>query len=243
MNINSDDRFHELVHKALAKEASPAAQKELRALIAENPNLKEELEQMRAEVAVAREILPLLEDVQHPPGRTPTAPMERLRKEIAAVFEGNSGWKVEVQGLLGKLEDWAGRMMGAEREQLMAAIAALRQTLSASGEAPVTEAAMLYESRAYARDESASMNEARTRLMAEKAVVEDRRAALENRLRRLTTEMATEGKRRSELEDRLRHLESRIKEAEETAHECREEVRVLLDLLRRERESAGRQHG
>ena len=55
--------------------------------------------------------------------------------------------------------------------------------------------------------------------------------------------VATEGKRRAELMDRLRHLESRIKEAEETARECREEVRVLLDLLRRERESAGRQQG
>jgi chromosome segregation ATPase len=238
MNTNSEDRFHELAHKALAEDTLPAQQEELRALVAENPKLKDELDQMRAEVAVAREILPLLEDIQRPLEGTPGAPMARLRKEIAEVFEESSAWKTEVQGLLGKLEKWAGRVTGTEREHLMAAIAAVRQALSARGKATCWAAAALPPPRTRTREMSASMKELRARLLAEEDMIEADPAALENRPDLCPAERATEGKRRAELELRLRQLEDWIGEAEEAAHRCRAEARVLRELLSRERGSA-----
>lgn len=48
MNTGDNERFHELAHKALAKQATQAEQRELRALIAEDPKLKEEMEHLVA---------------------------------------------------------------------------------------------------------------------------------------------------------------------------------------------------
>ena len=54
----NDERFCELAHKALAKEAQPAEQAELQTLFTGDPTLKSEFEEMGAEAAIAREILP-----------------------------------------------------------------------------------------------------------------------------------------------------------------------------------------
>jgi anti-sigma factor RsiW len=68
MNMSNEERFHELAHKALSKEAQVAERAELQTLIAENPKLKEEFEQMGAESAAAREILPQASAARYAPG-------------------------------------------------------------------------------------------------------------------------------------------------------------------------------
>ena len=82
MNISDDERFHELAHKALANEAQPAEQAELQALIAENPKLKEEFEQMGPESAAARDYLHCISKkvviVDAPKGTTSSSTEENL---------------------------------------------------------------------------------------------------------------------------------------------------------------------
>ena len=82
MNTGDNERFHELAHKALAKRATQPKQWELRALIAENPKLKEEMEHLGGEAGVIRELLPLLADLQQHPRVIPHALMDRLRTEV-----------------------------------------------------------------------------------------------------------------------------------------------------------------
>lgn len=215
MNM-SDERFHELAHKALGKEATPAEQRELRALIAEKPALKEELEQMSTEVAAVREILPLLEDIEHPRHGTPAPPMQRLQRQVQEVFKQKPESPGELRELLARLESWAGRKMGAERKHLMELISSIRQSMSAPSGEVFAEAAMLQAPMArYA---------ARRRLSEE----------AEFRVARETEEEAK--KRESEFEDRLRSLEARLQQAEQIAHECQEEMRGLIKAFARERE-------
>lgn len=221
MNISdNDERFHELAHKALAKKAAPAEHRELRALIAENPKLKEDLAQMGGEAAVLREILPLLEDLQHPMRDIPAPPMERLRAEVGEVFEARRKSKGELRELLGKMEDWAHRQAGASREEITALVALLRESLLArEGEGRGAEPAMLRQSDLTTMRGS-HFAHAAPRLM----------EAVEARL------IEEEVRSRAELEKRLLSVEARLRQAEGIAHECRDEVRALLETLSRERE-------
>lgn len=216
MNMSNDERFHELAHKALGKEATTAEQQELRALIAEKPELKQELEQMSTEVSAVREILPLLEDIQHPRHGAPAPPMQRLQRQVQEVFKQKPESSGELRELLARLESWAGRKMGTEREHLMELISSVRQSLSAPGGAVFAEAAMLQAPMA---------RYATRRRLSEEA---------EFRAARETEEEAK--KRELEFADRLRSLEARLQQAEQIAHECREEMHGLIKAFARERE-------
>jgi hypothetical protein len=218
MNISDNERFHELAHKALAKQATPGEQRELRALIAENPKLKEELEQIGGETSVLRELLPLLEDLQQPPRGIPHLLMERLKSEVGEVIDANAESKSEIVDVLARLEKWARQQVGASRDEVMAMIAVLRESiLSGGSEEPVAEAAML-------RAPEIAHTEPRLREEAEAgARAEEKR------------------NRQAELERRLVSLEARIRQAEEITHACRDEVRALLEAFLRERE-AGAEH-
>ena len=209
----NDERFCELAHKALAKEAQPAEQAELQTLLTGNPTLKREFEEMGAEAAIAREILPLLEDIEHPAGRIPQPPVERLKREIAKVFQRRSGAMGELRGLLAQLETWVSGATRAEGQHVMEWLSALRATLSAE------------------RGESAGAAEPLLSAMMEQSPSLSLRAGHELAERR-----------EAELESRLRHLEQRISQIERvahdgiarTAHECIQEVRALVRDLKRE---------
>jgi len=217
MNISREDRFHELAHKALAKNAQPSEQAELRGLIAESPKLKEEFEQMGAESAVAREILPLLENVQHPHGRIPPPPMQRLQKAVREVFEPHPESQAELGELLRRLDKWAARRLGVERERVMELISFIRESSEAAGREPVlAEMAMLHKlSPIYA---------AAPQLKEEDEV-------------RPVGEMEEDRKRKGEFEERLRSLESRICQAEQVMHECKSEMLGLLEAFTRNQEA------
>jgi hypothetical protein len=224
MNIGNEERFHELAHKALAKEAQPAEQAELRALIAENPKLKEEFEQMGVETSAARELLPLLEDLQHSHGRIPPPPMQRLQKAVREVFEPRPESQGEVRELLARLEKWAGRQIGAERERIVELISFLRESLSAQGGAPVA-------------GQMATLRSRQARYAPSPMLQEEILACA------LPPEREEARPEEEELESRLRALEVRIRRAEEITHECRDEVRGLLEAFARNREVKAERRG
>ena len=219
MSLSNEERFCELAHKAIAKEAQPAEQAELQALLAENPTLKKEFEEMGAEAAIAREILPLLEDIQHPTGRIPQPPIERLKREVGKVFEQRRSEKGELSQLLDRLENWAGGAMRAEGRQIMELVAELRASVSET------------------RDVRPAAIGRLGRVLREETPPLAPRGRSEEELRRET-----------EFEERLRHLEQRIGQIERTAHdsiarmahECTQEVRALVSDFKRDAGSGSR---
>jgi hypothetical protein len=224
MNMSNEERFHELAHKALAREAQAAEQAELRALIAENPKLKDEFEQLGAESAAIREMLPLLEDIEHPLAQIPPPPLARLQKVVRDVFDRRKESAGELRELLTRLEQWASRLVGEERARIMELIVGLRESLMAQVGAPAPAGMAPLRSR-------------RVRYAAAPMLPEEVMACAPTSMRE--EEMAGE----AELEDRLKALEARIRRAEEVAHECRAEVQGLLEAFARSRKVRAEQRG
>ena len=217
MNTSNDERFHDLAHKALGKEAQPVEQAELQALIAKDPGLKEEFEQLGAESTTAREMLMLMEDVEHPQGPVPAIPVDRLKQQVARAFAQRQPPEGELVELLDRLEKWVARKFGEEQERLIELISFLRQSSGSVCESVSVEVGM--PSSLFFQSSSAP----RLREEAEA---------------RATREQAEEIKGREiEFEDRLRSLEARIRRAEDIAHECRNEVQGLLKAFTQERET------
>ena len=220
MNTGDNERFHELAHKALAEKATQAEQRELRALIAEDPKLKEEMEHLGGEAGVIRELLPLLEDLQQQPRGIPDDLMERLRTEVGEVLDANAKSKNEIVDLLTRLEKWARQQVGASREEVTALVALLRGSLLArEGEGRGAEPAMLRQSH-LATMRGSHFAHAAPRLM----------EAVEARSRE------EEDRSRAELEIRLLSVGARLQQAEGITPKCRAEVLALLETLSRERE-------
>ena len=81
MNVN-DPLFNDLALKVIAGRASEAERSELAARIAGHPELEAELESLRADVAFAKEVLPLLGDEQVKAGELPGYARARLRAAV-----------------------------------------------------------------------------------------------------------------------------------------------------------------
>lgn len=176
---------------------------------------------MSSEAAAVREILPLLEDIQRPQHDAPRPPMRRLQRAIREVFEQRSQPLGELRELLAKLENWAGRRIGTERERVVELISFLRESISAESAEPVAREAPMRGAfwKAYATP---------PRLSARPAA-------------QATREMEEQIERRdAEFVERLRSLEARILQAEQVTHECREEVRGLLNAFARDRQARSR---
>lgn len=210
MNISENERFHVLAHKALAKQATPTEERELRALIADDPKLKEEMEHLGGEAAVLRELLPLLQDLEQPPRGIPRSLMDRLTKDVGEVLDANGKSKRDLRELLAKLEDWAHRQTGVSRDEVAALVALLRGSLLKEGEATLADVAIL-------RAPEVSYTAPRLR------------EEVTGRAREATA------RRQEELERRLVSLEARLEEAQEITSKCRNDVRGLLEIFERER--------
>jgi hypothetical protein len=225
MNMSDEERFCGLAHKALAKEAVASEQAELEGLMAQNANLKREFEQMKMDAAAAREILPLLEDIEHPQGQPGRLPMERLRREVRGVFDRRKGSKPELRGLLARLEEWvAGGQTGGDRETGAALVAALRGALLGEPVEAVQKSPMHFPRAAALSEPSLPMREA-----AGTGVAPVRRVLLKEAR-----------KYDVDLEARLDQLEKRLTETQHHVQECGEEVHALLEMVKRERELVGR---
>ncbi|MEI6195197.1 MAG: hypothetical protein WCS42_12790 [Verrucomicrobiota bacterium] len=220
MNISDNERFHELAHKALAKQATPTEQRELGAMIAENPKLKEAMEQMGGEAELLRELLPMLEDLQHPMPDIPPPPMELLRSEVGKVFESRKKTKAELGELLARLEKWARQQAGTSRDEVMAMVNVLRSSfLGEATEDLMADVAML-RSTTIACAAPTIMEGAETYARADESM-----------------------RRHAEVEDRLRSIDQRLRRSEEISRECREEMRRLLEFMAQEKESGAKRRG
>lgn len=212
--MSNEDRFQELAHKALAKTAQPAEQAELRALIANDPKLKHEFEELGVEAALARETLPMMEDIERPSAHMPQPPMERLRREVGKVFKQPVSPSDELREMLERLERWAGGLRsGAGREKVLQWMNELRASLSEGLAGP----AML-------REQMPSM------LREESTPYMFRKLMAEGEERR-----ESQDQREADFEKRLSHLEERIEKTARVVQELGDDLRSCLEELRREK--------
>ena len=129
--------------------------------------------------------------------------------------------------MLARLEKWAEKQIGAERDRITELISFLRKSPTAAGSEPVfAEMAMLGTRTLHYADYAAAPRQK------EEAEVQ------------AISEMEEETrKREAEFENRLRSLEARIRQAEQVTHECSEEMRKLLEAFARDQEARAQRKG
>src|SRR5438552_3766878 len=84
----NDQRFFDLAMKVIAGQSSSAERAELDALIAAQPELKEQFEQLRAEARTAREVVPLLDATGAKAGELPAYARGRLQTKVRQALGG-----------------------------------------------------------------------------------------------------------------------------------------------------------
>ena len=130
MNVN-DPLFTDLALKVIAGRASEAEQSELAARVADHPELEAELESLRADVAFAKEVLPLLGDERVKAAELPGYARARLQAAVKRslgvggfgfggfALEGRVAGRELGDGFLGQGENHFGgsnsRTLSAER--------------------------------------------------------------------------------------------------------------------------------
>jgi hypothetical protein len=240
MSTNNEHRFHELAHKSLAKEIQPAEEAELEALIAENPELKKEFEQLRGEMPAIRELLTLIQDVENPQGDVPAIPMERLKERVEAVFTQRQPSDVNILEALTKLEQWAAALVGNERKKVMELIEGIRTWVSGMTEESYSVARLGFVDlglslQAKSRRGREAGEDAK-QLLAE---FTDRLQSLEKQKAGMEAALCSLERQKAELEARLRsyqewernllRLQDRIRQAEGNISDCGKVLQSLLE--------------
>jgi hypothetical protein len=212
MNISGDDAFHELALKAIANAATPVEHTALQTLLAQEPGLAREFEQMQQEAAAMRDLLPLLEDVQHPRASAPPIPHQRLEAEVRGLFDRPRPRLHVTQELERLLERWASRQTGVDTGRFLELVGFLRSIDSAT----VSELFRLVSRPRLLRSKRPPATPSPGGGLREQA-------------------QPPHGPRSVETELQLRSLANRIQQLEEAARECHEELRGLIETLTRER--------
>jgi hypothetical protein len=86
----NDEHFFDLAMKVIARQATDAERAELDALLAREPGRKTEFEQLKAEVRVVREALPLVNATEATEGELPAYARGRLQTKVRQTL----GWPV-----------------------------------------------------------------------------------------------------------------------------------------------------
>lgn len=221
MNKSDDERFCELAHKRIAKEAQQAELAELQTMLENNPELKGEFAQIEAEAALAKEILPLMDTIQCGPGGVPQVPMDRLRREVRNVFEKRKGSQGRLRQLLSELQELiTGGQGPKEQESGIALVRALEDLLLGAGRRIRTGTQMLAE-------EGGVLYEASAQFSMLSVPPAGRREQREPARRKVEVETR----------ENLRLMEERLSEAMDRLASCNDEVRTLLQKIRQEREA------
>jgi hypothetical protein len=82
MNSMNKDHFFDLAMKSIARQATDSETKELEGLIGANPNLKAELDRLRADVQLAKQAMPLLDAMQAKGAELPGYARQRLQAKV-----------------------------------------------------------------------------------------------------------------------------------------------------------------
>jgi hypothetical protein len=85
MNTTQEKRFQALAKKELKGDATAAEQEELRALVEESSEFREEWGEMKRNTAMVRELLMLLQDVREPVADVLPKTAEALERQIEAL--------------------------------------------------------------------------------------------------------------------------------------------------------------
>jgi hypothetical protein len=83
MNPAADQRFRELAIKLVGRECTAEEKAELRSIIDQNPERREELKRLCTNTGIARELLPLSSALEATEGRMSVAEMESFKKALA----------------------------------------------------------------------------------------------------------------------------------------------------------------
>jgi hypothetical protein len=213
MNRHDEERFHELAHKVLSEEADPAEQDDLRALIAGDPKLKNEFEQLATESTAARELLMLMEDVEHPQGPIPPVPMAVLKQRLAQAFVERKSSPRDIFDSLRKLHRWANAQIGADREIVMMSLNVLQDALLARSDLPIASRVQLESSRQFILPKAMPARHAMSYGMQQNIEATNRMV---------------------EFRSRMVALERRLRESEEMTKQCRHEIQQLIESFDRE---------
>src|SRR5437667_12024582 len=89
----NDERFFDLAMKAIARQSTDAERAELESLLANQPELKAQFEQIRAEAHLAKEVLPLAAAAESTAGELPGYARERLQTKVRQTLGRSEGAK------------------------------------------------------------------------------------------------------------------------------------------------------
>ena len=135
MNPMNDQRFFDLAMRNIAQQATDAERAELDTLLTSHPELKAELEKLRTDARLAREVLPLAAAAESSTGQFPAYARERLQTKVretlsdpqpAVTGRSRAGWR------------WVFGFVGASVVALMLVL-----TQRPTSTAPIVEVAML----------------------------------------------------------------------------------------------------
>src|SRR2546428_12852086 len=82
MNSMNDQRFFDLAMKTITRQSTDAERAELNSLLASRPELKADLERLRVEARLAKEVLPLAAAIEANRGALPGYARERLQTKV-----------------------------------------------------------------------------------------------------------------------------------------------------------------
>jgi anti-sigma factor RsiW len=86
MNGMNDQHFFDLAMKVIANQATDAERAELDSAVGTDPQLKAEMERLRAESRVFKEVLPLVEATEAKAGELPGYARARLQRKVLQTF-------------------------------------------------------------------------------------------------------------------------------------------------------------
>lgn len=85
-DIDAPNEFFDLAMKQIGERATPEESRALKVLIAARPDLAEELDRLRSEVPIGKEVLMLLNATEATEGEIPEYALERLQTKVSRTF-------------------------------------------------------------------------------------------------------------------------------------------------------------
>lgn len=102
-----DQHFFDLAMKSIAGQASASEQAELDSLLVSQPELKAEFEQLKSDVRVAKEVLPLVEAAEAPPGKLPEYAHGLLQTKVRETLRQGQAPTTPIVKLASWMWQWA----------------------------------------------------------------------------------------------------------------------------------------
>jgi hypothetical protein len=139
MNGMNDQHFFDLAMKVIANQATEAERAELDSITAGDPRSKAELERLRAESRVLKEVLPMVEATETKAGELPGYARTRLQTKVRETLGSTREPKQEEKKAL----LWGWRRWGLRLTGVSAVVAILLISALFRSSAPIIQVAML----------------------------------------------------------------------------------------------------